>query len=93
MFDATANTVNNAAKPSVAIDADVPMPEGSGRGGNAKYPWKEMEIGNSFWVPSVNLKSWQTACVKAGKQYERKFIARKFTGPEGQDGIRVWRKA
>ena len=78
---------------SIMVEDNIPMPEGGKGGGNAKYPWKELSIGQSFWVPSTNLKSWQTSCVKAGKAHNAKYIARKFTGPAGQDGIRVWRKA
>jgi hypothetical protein len=93
MFDTVDTVAKPAASVGIAIEDNVPMPEGGRGGGGGKYPWAQLDIGQSFWVPSDNLKSWQTSCVKAGKVHGRKFICRRFDGAEGKQGVRVWRKA
>lgn len=52
------------------------------------YPYRDMEIGDSFFVPNGKLNTINTANHRAGKRLGWKFSARK------QDsGIRVWRTA
>ena len=51
-----------------------------------KYPFKQMDVGDSFHVEGVNMQVMLNANYKAGKQLGMKFIARK-----DDNGIRVWR--
>lgn len=40
---------------SFAVEDNVPMPTGSGRGGNV-YPFDALEVGQSFFVPNSDEK-------------------------------------
>ncbi len=68
------------------IEKNVPPPRNTA-GVPAKYPWREMEIGDSFFVPENKApKKMQT--YRMGKELGRKFS---YASVEG--GIRVWRIA
>ena len=79
------------AKPVLAsasefvIEKNVPIPLGHAA---AKYPLREMEIGDSFFVPGIGKASDFSASYMAGKRLGRKFTIRAVEG-----GIRVWRIA
>jgi hypothetical protein len=70
------------------IDKNVPMPATRSAGRHATFPWRSMEIGDSFFVtpdqiPSkyVSRRAWA-----ASKLTGLKFITRRSDG-----GARVWR--
>jgi hypothetical protein len=70
------------------IDKDVPMPAVSAGGRREIYPWRTMEIGDSFLVTDdqippkhVSRRAWQ-----ASKSTGHKFVTRTMDG-----GVRVWR--
>lgn len=67
---------------TVQIDKGIKIPQRSG-GPGRKYPWADMEVGDSFFSTA---KSIREQSAHAGKVYGRKFATRK----EG-NGIRVWR--
>lgn len=67
-----------------AIEKGIEMPEGR----NRKYPFKEMEVGDSFFVDEGRKDSLQAMCSQYGKKYGRKFCALAW-----QTGVRVWRAA
>ena len=56
------------------------------------YPYAEMSVGDSFFVPNANLQVVCNANNRAGKRLNAVFIARKRT-EGGTVGVRVWRKA
>jgi hypothetical protein len=68
---------------SIAIESNVPLPEERKR--NA-YPYKVMEVGDSFLVEQAKIQIVCNANYRAGKALDKKFIARR----EGE-GVRVWR--
>lgn len=68
----------------VKIEKGIPLPSH----GNAKYPWAAMEIGDSFLVTHIPMKSIQRIASAAGPVHQRKFSTRTVDG-----GIRVWRIA
>ena len=77
---------------SIKIEKGIPLPEET-RGRNSKYPWGEMEIGDSFFIKdaekySVRYRTVQQCASRYGKLRDKKF---KSTS-EGS-GIRVWRTA
>lgn len=54
-----------------------------------KYPLKEMDIGDSFFIDTNNddkIRSLRTYANKYGKQNDKKFIVRKY-----ENGFRCWR--
>lgn len=63
------------------VEKSVPLPEGKKR-----YPYKEMEIGDSFFVGDGKLQVVCNANYRASKRLGMQFIARKEV-----EGVRVWR--
>ena len=66
---------------NVEVSRDVPLPEPRRR-----YPYKVMEVGDSFLVAGGKLQVVCNANYRASKRLGRKFIARCEEG-----GVRVWR--
>lgn len=66
---------------TVEVSRDVPLPPPRRR-----YPYGEMEVGESFLIPGGTLQVVCNANYRAGKRLSRKFIARREEG-----GVRVWR--
>ena len=69
------------------IVKNVPLPES--RNSGSKYPFNEMEIGDSVFLLGGSHKCKETdAAKKVGRRHGKKFVIRN----EG-DGIRIWRVA
>ena len=68
---------------SIEVEKNIPIPPEKKRN---VYPYKVMEIGESFFVPAGKLQIVCNANYRTGKLLDRKFIARK----DGE-GVRVWR--
>ena len=66
---------------SVGLDKDVPLPEARKR-----YPYKEMEVGDSFFVEGGGIQNICNQNYRTGKKLGKSFIARKE-----DNGVRVWR--
>jgi hypothetical protein len=73
----------------IPIDKNVPIPPERKRGGQRKYPFRTMMVGDSFLVKEsgerVRLTLGSAASV-AGRRLKRTFTVRKT-----EDGHRVWR--
>ena len=68
------------------IDKHIPIPRGDRA---AKYPFADMEVGESVAYPDEALNGRAYRAAKScGDRHSKKFIARR----EG-DGIRIWRQA
>ena len=65
------------------VQKDVPIPEARKR-----YPYKEMDIGDSFFVDAGGIQNVCNQNYRMGKKLGMSFIARKENG-----GVRVWRTA
>ena len=70
----------------VPIDKGVPMPADGRTAKNRKYPWHEMEVGDSFLLnsrkPGGNTSTYNTLLAP------KHFVSRKTAA-----GSRVWRTA
>jgi hypothetical protein len=66
-----------------AIEKGVPIPLPKKAG---KYPWRTMEVGDSFFVANVGHKDFATNASQARKRTGFKFTLRKVEG-----GVRIWR--
>ena len=56
----------------------------------AKYPFKELAVGDSFFVPDeagMSGRRMHSTAYNYGKRYGMKFVARRVEG-----GMRVWRQ-
>lgn len=68
---------------SVELEKGVPLPVA-----RQKYPYKEMEVGDSFFVNGGGIQNVCNQNYRMGKKLGMSFIARKENG-----GVRVWRTA
>lgn len=71
--------VNQESENKVQIDKNIPIPN--------KWPLDEMQVGDSFAVPSTVKRTTITVYVmRYGKKHNKKFSIRKFLG-----SLRCWR--
>lgn len=77
------------------IRTDVPLPKAA-RGPSSKYPFAQLGVGHSFFVPrpadaavdqKAALARMQRACVGANKQH----APARFAARIENDGVGVWR--
>lgn len=73
----------------IKIDRDVPVPEFVDRRPN-KYPWREMEVGDSIFIPSMTAPRIGGTLHPFQRRSGRRFTCRTCT-ENGVDGVRVWR--
>jgi hypothetical protein len=71
---------------TIESEVPVPAPAIGARGRPSKYPWQNMQPGNSFFVPNGTPKSMYHLANRASKQYGHKYTVRTMDG-----GVRVWR--
>lgn len=71
----------------VEVEVGVPIaPKGPGR--PTKYPWRKMEVGDSFFAEGASVKNFHAAAWRWGKALGRKFLLRQH-----RNGVRVHRVA
>lgn len=70
------------------IEKNIPIPRSHAEGG--KYPFPQMEIGDSFVVPADRGRAATVACARQKRKHGKQFATRKT-----EDGkfVRVWRIA
>jgi len=68
---------------TIEVEKNIPIPPEKKRN---VYPYKAMEIGESFFIPTGKIQIVCNANYRTGKQLNKKFIARK-----DKEGVRVWR--
>ena len=69
------------------IEKNVPIPPRLRRRGREPlYSWREMVVGDSFFVPAKTPHSLSTQISRASRDYGKKFTSRPENG-----GTRVWR--
>ena len=67
------------------IRSDIPIPEQTGSGRKAIYPFRQMKIGDSFVVPSISGRASAYAFAARNKDY-------RFASVRLEDGkYRIWR--
>lgn len=68
------------------IEKGVPFKDGRAHGRNRKYPWHELEVGDSFLVQDVS----RVAMDMTGR-YHTSRTGKTFKAAKDGDGVRVWR--
>lgn len=72
-----------------AIEDDIPLPDASRLSRVAEFPWAQLKVGQSFFVPNARGKASGVWVRYAKRHYpDRAFVAR----GEGA-GVRIWRVA
>ncbi len=71
------------------IEKGIEVPD-DGRGRTLKYPWKSLEIGDSFFVIGVKRTSISGSINHAQKRYGLTLTSR-IREENGVKGVRVWR--
>lgn len=66
-----------------ALEKDVEFPARTRKG---KYPFEQMDVGDSFFVGAVSVGSLRSTAYSASVRLERKFAVREVDG-----GVRIWR--
>lgn len=75
----------------ITIDKNVPMPEGRAR---SRYPYADMEVGDSFFVVTNGTDENATARRLRGSSFTYgKKAGSKFSVRKMDNGFRVWRVA
>lgn len=72
----------------IEIEKGIPMPERSKTGRKGKYPFSEMEVGDSFFLDDKTQKSVASTVTSARKKFGFTFAAR-----DEDTGVRIWRTA
>jgi hypothetical protein len=70
------------------IQKDVPTPKHIGSGAKPKYPFPQMEVGDSFFAPGITARGLSNAT-----QWHANKTGKKFTCATEADGARCWRVA
>lgn len=70
------------------IDKNIPIPSKYSKGIKTKYPWRELEVGDSFFVENRTSTQMINTSKNTSKNSGHKYVCRK----EG-NGCRVWRVA
>lgn len=79
------------------IERGVPLPPRANLAGHTKYPFGEMEIGDSFFIPIDTIDgkkpsdSVSSAAYVFGKRNNKKFTTRQVREEGTIKGYRVWR--
>ena len=68
-----------------AIEKGIPVPP-HGNGSTAKYPWADLCVGDSFFVPGVKTNAMVGSKAHAAKKHNAKYSMRSVDG-----GVRIWR--
>ncbi len=71
---------------TIEIRNDIPFPVVKGRSNVKIYPWKTLNVGESFLMPGV-LKTPQSQVWMANKLHS----PRVFKGAVTEEGYRIWR--
>ena len=72
------------------IDKNVPAPAVVSLGAPAKYPWRAMDVGDSFFVPGNKASAMTSAAAMTARRLGCKYTTRTVT-ENGVKGVRVWR--
>ena len=70
------------------IEKGVPLPKSVQRGWTGKYPWRQLEIGDSFFVPGKTTNDIGGTVTIARRTTGFKLVTRSVEG-----GVRIWRVA
>jgi hypothetical protein len=71
------------------IEKNIPLPSGGAGGKESKYPFMQMEIGDSFQAPDEQRNAIRSMATYHTRKHKMRFIVRK----DGEAHVRIWRVA
>ncbi len=71
------------------IEEGIPVPQRTHR--KSKYPWGNLQVDQTFFVPEGKQQSITSSAYRYGKDNGMKFTIREVE-EDGVTGVRVWRK-
>ena len=74
--------------PTITIEKNIPIPSPAGRGRAKRFPFDEMEVGDSFFASGVSRTTMSSKFAEYHKHTSKRFTARSQEG-----GARYWRIA
>jgi hypothetical protein len=78
----------------IEVETGIPIPPPRHRrrlpspGSRKKYPWLQLEPGDSFLLDTYDIASARAMAANYGRKFAMKFCVREMVG-----GIRIWRIA
>lgn len=75
---------------TIEIEKGVPIPPQVRVGRKATYPFREMQLGDSFFVPGKTTTQFSAHRVSSLKKLGLEFVSRTVV-EDGVEGCRVWR--
>jgi len=88
---ASANGQTLAAPTPYIMLGEIPIPASKRGGfGQPKYPWSQLQIGQSFFVPGQTVKKFSGLASATARRMQVKFVVRDLVH-EGVAGVGVWR--
>ena len=72
------------------IDKGIELPKRKAPVSHRKYPWDELEVGDSFFIPKKKIVGIGNIRLAAEKRLNRKFSGRSVVEHRVK-GVRVWR--
>lgn len=74
----------------IKIEKGVPVPQNTTR--KAKYPFRDMEVGDSFFINEKNdVKRMQQKMSAVASMFCKKHTEYKFKTQAFDSGVRIWR--
>ena len=79
---------------SIKLEDGIPLPPaGTPKRSVFPLPFDRMEVGQSFWIPWPADGKFSHSGAASRKMRPKRFSSRRQKGPDGRDGVRVWRVA
>lgn len=75
------------SRSEIPVETHVPLPTREHRHHNAKYPFGEMDVGDSFVIPEGSELSCKYAAYAYGRRWGKTFAVRK----QDDGRVRLWR--
>ena len=73
------------------LETGVPMPQGGSDYSRYKYPWRQMQVGDSFFIDAADDKRRKLARIRAVMFYHNNKYPEQFEARIVDAGVRVWR--
>ena len=74
------------------VETGIPMPDGRQDSRyNYKYPWRQMNVGDSFFIAAADDKRRKLARIRSVMFYHNNKYPEQFEARIVDAGVRVWR--